>query len=88
MEIKEQLKKNLPDEIKKSPEFRILLRMISDKNLESIEKLSKYIDAEIKEINMWLEENRTAGTITGMRREKARKLRFLKAVRENVLELF
>jgi hypothetical protein len=86
MDIKKELKEKLPEKAVKSPEFNTLLKLVKDEGIGSAAELREYLEENIGKINEWLEENRTAGTITDERREKVRELEFLELIKEKVMK--
>jgi len=86
MPIKDILRKKLPSDVKESPEFNVLLKLIEKKKISSIAGLGDYLESEIKKTRKWLAENRVAGTISDERREKVRELEFLEIIKSKVMK--
>lgn len=86
MDIKKELKEKLPEKAVKSPEFNTLLKLVEGEGIGSAAELREYLEENISKTNEWLKENRTAGTISDERREKVRRLEFLKLIKEKVMK--
>lgn len=84
MELKESLKEKLPKNLKESPEFNVLISLISSEDIESAAELDAYLKKEAEKTRKWLDENKTRGTISGERRKKVRWLEFLETVKKEV----
>lgn len=85
MAFKDELNKRLPKELKESPEFNILLSLVSKEDIGSPAELDAYLDSKIKKLREWLDKNKTAGTISDERRKKTHGLEFFETIKREVM---
>lgn len=69
---------------KKDNVFTLLLSIVKEHNIASIEQLHNYLDTDIGMCQKWLDENKEGDRINAVRREYAKKLAELKDVKDLV----
>jgi hypothetical protein len=87
--VKEVLKKSVPDFVKGTREWTVLLRWISQKNIRTRDQLKKTVREEIKtcqEVMKTRMRHMRGGTNTRIVRQCAKRLDFLKVVRDRILK--
>ena len=79
------LKKNVPEDIRQTPEFKTLRALLKSENIRSAVGLRSYISAEIKRCQEDLKKLRNGSTKNRLRVRCAKKLDFLKIIKNKVL---
>jgi ribonuclease HIII len=64
MNLEQDLKTKVPEEMQEQPEFRVLLETIALNSIRTRESFLNYIQKEIAEIDAWLKKNSSTGTDT------------------------
>jgi uncharacterized coiled-coil DUF342 family protein len=88
MPVKEDLKRKVPDFVKDTPEWPVFLRWVSQNKLETRAQLKFQLNEDIRECQEKLREfaKSREGTNNRVTRVCAKKLGFLKLVRDKIVK--
>lgn len=87
MSVKDDLKKSVPDYVKKTAEWSVFLRWLSQNEVKTRSQLKSVLNAEIKDCQAKLNKAMSdmhRGTNTRITRQCAKKLDFLKVCRDRI----
>jgi len=87
MAVKDDLKESVPDFVKRTPEWSVFLKWISQNNVKTEAQLKKKLKDQIKDcqalLNTRMKDSRS-GTNNRIVRQCAKKLKFLKLSRDKI----
>ncbi len=89
--VKAILKRKVPAYVQETPEWPVFLRWISQKNIRTSAQLKDTLSAEIKDCQDMLKvrmKNMRQGTNNRTARKYAKKLDFLKVVRDKIVKKY
>lgn len=86
MSFKETIKEKVPLHLQDTPEFPIILKMISDAKISGPESLRHWLNVEIEKCKNDLKEFGKAGSTMNRKRvECANRIELLKLIQEKIL---
>ncbi|MBW2992715.1 hypothetical protein KY345_05860 [Candidatus Woesearchaeota archaeon] len=89
MAYSDEVEEKIPNFLKNKEEYKVLIRMIKENDIENKESLTKFIDEQIEESQSSLKEEKqttaTIGSVNTMRREFALKLDTLNFIKNELL---
>ena len=89
MAYKDILKKKVPEEVRFTPEFRVLLAVIKKQDIKSSMGLKNYTNSEIKSLKDWIKTNKKQNIKGTMRRhivKKQKQIDFYALIKKQVLK--
>ena len=91
MAVKDVLKKKVPAYVKETPEWSVFLRWISQKNVTTTAQLKRKLDEQIMDCQADLKtrmKDGRQGTNSIRTRQYAKRLDFLKLVRDKIVKRY